>query len=272
MHKEAEDFEQEFYPKSGQFAIIDASVLDSVPNSAKQDAILISSKNDDVLFVVKAEYDDSVLRSLSITPSTYNDEGDVKEPSHIHTPEIGKGIDLDKDGNKVIVDEGKRGEESRSHGPHKNNHDSPLRRRSRISRKSRRHMKGKEEHGAKDPERVIGGKINAASKRKLSRIAKRNHRTSLAREEVAKFLIGNMGHTIAESDLKNVENIDYLLDVLGSMVSICAGSEKNESSKVLDFDWIYNTKQLVESVHKCTTSDAAQILMESIDGRRSRST
>jgi hypothetical protein len=82
-HEEPEDFEEEFTAPSNKFVIVDASAL-SDDHELAEKAISVPVKYHGAVFAVKAVYDDTILRSLTITPSMI-DEGSkevVKTTEH----------------------------------------------------------------------------------------------------------------------------------------------------------------------------------------------
>jgi len=73
---EAEDFEEEFSAPSRKFAIVDASVVESIAdNELAQKAIIVPIKHPGAVFDVSAEYDDTILRNLTIKPSEIDQDG-----------------------------------------------------------------------------------------------------------------------------------------------------------------------------------------------------
>jgi hypothetical protein len=76
--EEPEDFEEEFVTPSNKFAIVDASVLEGIDNDNElvDQAIIVPTKHRGAVFNVVANYDDTILRNLTVEPSEYK-EGDV---------------------------------------------------------------------------------------------------------------------------------------------------------------------------------------------------
>lgn len=72
----AGNFTQDLVVKSGKIAIIDAALLDGVRNPLVEQAIIVPVKYVDATLEVKGEFDDAILRSLSITPKR-DSEGNV---------------------------------------------------------------------------------------------------------------------------------------------------------------------------------------------------
>jgi len=74
--EEPEDFEEELVAPSNKFAIVDASVLESITDNELADqAIIVPIKYPKAVFEVIAEYDDTILRNLTITPSETEENG-----------------------------------------------------------------------------------------------------------------------------------------------------------------------------------------------------
>jgi hypothetical protein len=78
---EAEDFEEHFAAPTDKIAIVDASVVESIhDNELVEQAIIIPTKLHDAEFVISAQYDDTVLRSLTMEPAEVDDaEGEIDE-------------------------------------------------------------------------------------------------------------------------------------------------------------------------------------------------
>jgi hypothetical protein len=75
--EEPEDFEEEFTAPSNKFAIVDASVIEGLDNELVEQAIIIPVKYHGAVFEVVANYDDTILRSLTVSPSEV-EEGDTE--------------------------------------------------------------------------------------------------------------------------------------------------------------------------------------------------
>jgi hypothetical protein len=88
--EEAEDFEEEFTAPSNKFAIVDASVLDSLDNELAEQAITVPVKYKGAVFQVIANYDDTILRNLTITPSEV-EEGDTEVVKTTEYATLGEG-------------------------------------------------------------------------------------------------------------------------------------------------------------------------------------
>ena len=75
--REAEDFEEELVAPSNKVAIVDASVIEGIDDELAQQAIIVPTKYPNAIFEVTANYDDTILRNLSIVPSQV-DEGGIR--------------------------------------------------------------------------------------------------------------------------------------------------------------------------------------------------
>lgn len=73
--EEPEDFEEEFIAPSNKFAIVDASLIEGLDDELAQQAIIVPTKHHGAVFDVIGTYDDTILRSLTIKPSEYDDGG-----------------------------------------------------------------------------------------------------------------------------------------------------------------------------------------------------
>jgi len=73
--EEPEDFEEEFTAPTNKFAIVDASVLEGVDNDLIDDAIFVPQKHPGAIFSVVANYDDTILRNLTIAPAEVEENG-----------------------------------------------------------------------------------------------------------------------------------------------------------------------------------------------------
>lgn len=85
----AGDFEQDFHTESGKIAIVDAAILDGIRNPLVKKAIVVPTRYDPAVFTVQGEFDDSILRSLCITPKE-DMEGNIHKHDEV-------------DGNDVVV-------------------------------------------------------------------------------------------------------------------------------------------------------------------------
>lgn len=74
--EEPEDFEEEFTAPSNKFAIVDASVIEGLDNELVEQAIIVPVKYHGAVFEVVGNYDDTILRTLTVNPAEV-DEGEV---------------------------------------------------------------------------------------------------------------------------------------------------------------------------------------------------
>ena len=74
--EEPEDFEEEFTAPSNKFAIVDASVIEGLDNELVEQAVIVPVKYHGAVFEIVANYDDTILRTLTVNPSEV-EEGDT---------------------------------------------------------------------------------------------------------------------------------------------------------------------------------------------------
>lgn len=87
---EPENQEKSFSVETGSLAIVDASVLKGIDNPLAKQAVIIPTKFGNAIFQVKTEYDDTILRSVIITPKPSETEpGKIDEPGHATHPQKG---------------------------------------------------------------------------------------------------------------------------------------------------------------------------------------
>ena len=251
---ELENDVREFTPQSGTFAIVDAALLKDLDSPLAKEAVIIPVKSDKVAFEVKMDYDDTTLRSVSITPKASPEPGAIAEPGHEdhHEPEA----------TEVIPPE------DVTEGLSPLSHDSSPERamRKHQTARSRRHMSGSDRYRIKDPAKKI-----------MSKIKRTGHgQPRPEAHEVLEFIKNYTGKPITEDQISTFKNLQLLVETLNMLYAMaCMDWEMTESGitngqcvieddrfavdnqgqllfsgKILplNFDWIYETRQLAQKI------------------------
>jgi len=301
---EAENFDKEFTVHSGAFVIVDAAVLDHIEHPLAKKAIHVPVKHADAVFRVVGEYDDTILRSLSVEPAyEESDPEKVAQSSHRpHTKEVGKGLEP---GEKDKSDDHIASEGNRAHGVHpatsNKGESSPNKNlRQRTSRKENTKMSSR--RGGKDYTRTLkpGSMIGRrqpqkrpSRRRRASRRHKGAHQPESARSTVINFIVEGMGNYVEQEILNQFEHKAMLSEALGMLLAMTMNgweikgdlitngthvlfaedwnveegflSDSEELS--FDFDWIYDTKRALDNVILEEKQNNINILLETLDAR-----
>jgi hypothetical protein len=159
--EEPEDFEEEFVAPTNKMALVDASVLEGLDNELSEQAIIIPVKHPGAVFTVMAEYDDTILRHLTITPAEIEQGGvDV-----VKTGGVGEGPE------RITMPEGI--------APMSNDSSPERAIRQHTSLKQKHHMK----HAEDVPGRVADPSKKAVVKRDQSKKDKRKKKRRSEKEE-----------------------------------------------------------------------------------------
>lgn len=270
MNKETkeEDFEQEFYPRTGQFAIVDASVLEELEHDLVKEAIFVPVKHDSAVFKVTADYDDTILQRLTIEPAV-QDDGSVIDQEFEVSSEVGK--DRDPAG----VHEGTR-DGIRKPDPGRNA-DKPRTGGSKARRKRKFDPRKK---------RPVSATSNDNSMRR--RLRRKTGITS--NEEIFRFLVDRMGEKVTPDEIRQIEDKRELEETVNLMFSMSSTLWEEKDGKItngrfflpaehyelkegliqglpFDDDWLYETRQLINLVKREEALALAEWLT---DGRERR--
>lgn len=208
---EPEDTAKEFSTESGSFAIVDAALLKGMEdNPLAQKAVVFSTKGD-VAFEITAEYDDAVLRTLSMSPKESDTEaGRIEEPGHeSHGPE-GSSPEVVPPDMASPAAPAVSMSPVMPEGAAPLSHDSSPERaiRKHTSPRARRHMHGSDRY-----------RKNSPAKRVMSRL-KRPSRHQPDVEEAFDFISKFGGKQVTENDVKNIQNKNLLADSLGLLMAM----------------------------------------------------
>lgn len=205
---EPEDATKEFSTESGSFAIVDAALLKGMEdNPLVQKAVVFPTKGN-VAFEISAEYDDTVLRGLSMSPKASETEaGRIEEPGHEEheaTPEV-VPPDMASPAAPVVAQTPVVPE-----GIAPLSHDSSPERAMRKHKtpRSRRHMDGSDRYRKVSPARKV-----------LSRL-KRPSRHQPDVEEAFDFITKMGGKEVTEEAVNAVNNKSLLFDSLGLLMAM----------------------------------------------------
>lgn len=228
----AGDFEQDFHSASGKIAIVDAALLDGVLSPLVKKAIIVPVQYDEAVFTVQGRFDDSILRSLSITPKE-----DVEGNIHQHNDTEG--------GDDVVVKPSKKKEEPAEGvmgSPLSNDPDRKLRAKMDPMGKAagvvsgeKRSNRTRKTNGGHD---TSGGDASVAQAvkrkghvskapqaRRASIDAKRRRRgkpMSSDVEQVHNFIVDSMASgEVTFEDIRKIENKGLLVDVVNKMFYMC---------------------------------------------------
>lgn len=248
---------KEISSESGALAIVDASLILGLDNPLAKKAVIIPTKTN-VMFQVTTEYDDTVLRSLNMTPKETLD-GQVEMPGHeAHTQNVSA---------EVVPPEVAKPEVAPImpvEGASPLSHDSSPERaiRKHMTPRSRRHMKGSQRFRRTDPGKKIMARLKRPSR----------HQPDV--EEALNLMAKFAGKPVPLEDLRQLKNPALLSEALGVLLSMSMnewdmtdegvtngtyeivnenfttnGYGKllyNEQALKLDFDWIYNTRNALQ--------------------------
>lgn len=269
---EPEDAVKEFSSASGAFAIVDAAVLDLIKdNPLAQNAVVFQTKGD-VAFTIDAEYDDTVLRSLTMAPKESNTEaGRIEEPGHeahetspeVVPPDMASPAAVGVAPPPVVPE-----------GAAPLSHDSSPERaiRKHTSPRSRRHMQGSDRY-----------RKNSPAKRVMARL-KRPSRHQPDVEEAFNFIVKYGGKKVTEQDLSGIQNQHLLAESLGMLMAMTMNGWEtieegvtngeydiiddrftasdagylmlNNKNVPLDFNWLYDVRTMLQ---KSITESALNI-------------
>lgn len=253
--QELENDVREFTPASGSFAIVDAALLKDLDSPLAKEAVIIPVKSDKVAFEIKMDYDDTTLRSVSISPKASPEPDAIAEPGHEDHHEEGMPAEVTPP-------------EEVSEGLSPLSHDSSPERaiRKHKTPRSRRHMDGSDRYRLKDPAKKIMAKIKRTS----------HGQPRPEVHEVLEFIKNYSGKPIAEDQITAVKNLHLLVEVMDMLYAMaCMDWEMTESGisngqcvieddrfavdnqgqllfggKILplNFDWIHETRQLAKKI------------------------
>lgn len=261
---EPENQEKDFCTKSGAFAIVDASILKDLDNPLAKEAVIIPIKHKDAVFTVKAEYDDTILRSLTMGPKPsetepealaqpgHEDHKDGDTPQEVTPPEVAKdqGVPVPSEGNASPL-----------------SHDDSVQRalRKHQTPRSRRHMKGSDLYRRGDPTKKAMARVK--------RVGRQEAKPEV--EDAFQFLINNSGKQLSEDQLRSVKDQALLSEVLDLMLAMTFNNWNTEKSGVtngdylleddrfkavegtllfndkpinLEFDWLYGVRQQMKAL------------------------
>lgn len=263
---EPEDAVKEFTTESGAFAIVDAAILSTMKDSPiAQNAVVFQTKSN-VAFEIKAEYDDTVLRTLSMAPKEDESEaGAIKAPGHESHGQDGSSPEV------VPPEVAMPGAPQAAQAPQTVpegiaplSHDSSPERaiRKHTTPRSRRHMDGSDRY-----------RKNSPVKRVMARL-KRTSRHQPDVEEAFSFIAKYNGKPVTERDVKDIQNPQLLGEALGVLMAMAMGGWEaleegvtngsleiidkrfttNDSGSLLlnnkelklDFNWIYEARTMLQ--------------------------
>ncbi len=206
--KEPEDQSKDFSAKTGAFAIVDASILQGVDNPLAKEAIIIPTKGEAV-FSVKTEYDDTILRTLTITPKQSETEPEaVAEPGHddhtqkgtpaeVTPPEVAKdqGVPVASEGNAAPL-----------------SHDDTVQRslRKHQTPRSRRHLKGSDRYRRGSPIKKVLARVKRDSR----------HQPKPEVEDAFQLILKNFGKPLTEEQLNNVKDKALLAEAIDLLMAM----------------------------------------------------
>lgn len=207
---EPEDAVKEFSTESGSFAIVDAALLKGMEdNPLAQKAVVFPTKGE-VAFEIRTEYDDAVLRGLSMSPKeSSTEEGRIETPGHEdHGPEGASPEVVPPD--MATPTEPAPMTPVVPEGAAPLSHDSSPERaiRKHTTPRSRRHMDGSDRY-----------RKNSPVKKVLSRL-KRPSRHQPDVEEAFSFISKYGGKKVTESDVKDIKNKTLLADSLALLMAM----------------------------------------------------
>lgn len=278
---EPEDAVKEFTTESGAFAIVDAAILNTMKDSPiAQNAVVFQTKSN-VAFEIKAEYDDTVLRSLSMAPKESDTEaGRIVPPGHedhgpdgsspeVVPPDMASPVAPSLAQSPVVPE-----------GASPLSHDSSPERaiRKHTSPRSRRHMKGSDRY-----------RKNSPVKRVMSRL-KRPSRHQPDVEEAFNFILKYGGKKVTEQDINNLKNQQLLAESLGMLMAMTMNDWEtleegvtngeyeivddrftadaagylllNNKAVPLDFNWLYDVRTMLQK----SITESALNLGKTING------
>lgn len=261
--KQPEDQEKSFSVETGAFAIVDASVLTGIDNPLAKQAVIVPTKFGDATFTVKTEYDDTILRNLTITPKQSETEPEkIAEPGHddhtekgtpaeVTPPEVAKdqGVPVPTEGNAAPL-----------------SHDDTVQRslRKHQTPRSRQHMKGSDLYRKSSPARRVLAKVKRDSR----------HQPKPEVEDAFQFILQNSGKQLSEDQIKSVKDPALLAEVLDLMLAMAFNNWDNvdggttngdyliederfsadsgmllfnEKTLDLKFDWLYEIRQRMKN-------------------------
>jgi len=298
---EPEDFTKEFSVHSQEFALVDASVLDTCQSPLAKKAIRVPLKHADVILSVTAEYDDTILRNLTIKPAQSDvDPKEIKTKAHKPNKEIGKGLEPGEEDDTTQHLVGEKREAGNipttKRGKDQSSTHKSLRKHSSWAERNK--MRGNMEYPGRtrQPHNRGGGTANAPSKRQKSRQGKRLHKGKKQRSSSLADLVLNLmktGKAVTPEDLQKVEDKDILLESLNMLLAMTMngwevkGNIITNGNHVLresdwdveegfivgcenlsfDFDWIYDTRRTLDKVIVEEREKNVAMLLESVDGR-----
>lgn len=208
---EPEDAVKEFTTESGAFAIVDAAILNTMKDSPiAQNAVVFQTKSN-VAFEIRAEYDDTVLRTLSMAPKEDESEaGTIEVPGHeSHGPD-GSTPEVVPPDMASPVAPGVSQTPVVPEGASPLSHDSSPERaiRKHMTPRSRRHMNGSDRY-----------RKNSPAKKVLARL-KRPSRHQPDVEEAFNFITKYGGKKVTENDIKDIKNKALLIDSIGLLMAM----------------------------------------------------
>ena len=266
---EGED-EHEFSVETGEFVIVDSSVLDGIENPLIENAVFVPVKSDDVVFTVKSKYDESVLQSLEISPK-FAPNGNV----------VTKDYERSEDPEEV------------SEGVAGQGHDSTIGRK-RHTMAQKRDNDGR---GAIVMNPDPGEKIKQRVAQRTGQNQKRSQSRKRKREERSKnedIILNNIGKPISEMDFSNADK-KQLLESMDLLMAMALGGWSEKDGKItngkydlydgrwgiedgflcddgsqvdLDFDWLYDARNNLKTLMDNEHHDESAIIVEAINARR----
>jgi len=300
MMTEPEDFQKEFSVHGQEFAIVDASVLDTCQSPLAKKAIRVPLKHADVILNVVAQYDDTILRNLTIQPAQSDvDPKEIKTKAHKSNKEVGKGLEPGEkdDSTDHLVGEKREAGNLPSTKRGKDQSSTHKSLRKHYSHAERNKMRGDMEYPGRtrQPQNRGGGTASAPSRRQKSRQGKRLHKGKQKHQSLVDLVLNLMktGKPATAEDLQNVTEKEVLLESLNILLAMTMsgweikGDLITNGNHVLresdwevedgfikgcerlsfDFDWIYDARRTLDKMIVEEREKNTENLLESFDGR-----
>lgn len=278
---EPENAAKQFSTASGSFAIVDAALLKGMEdNPLVQKAVVFPTKGE-VAFEVTAEYDDAVLRSLSMSPKEDPSEaGRIVPPDHESHGEDGTSAEVVPPDMASPVAPSVAQQPVVPEGASPLSHDSSPERaiRKHTTPRSRRHMDGSDRYRKNSPVKKVMARLKRPSR----------HQPDV--EEAFNFITKYGGKKVTEDTIKGIKNQALLAESIGLLMAMAMNgwttleegvtngvyevvdnrleADKagyllfNKKAMPFDFNWLYDVRTMLQK----SITESALNLGNSING------
>lgn len=281
---------EEFTPQTGEFVIVDSSVLDGVENPLISEAIFVPVKDQSITFEVEVTYDESMLTGVHLRPQIAPNGATV-------TKDYEATADTEE---AEIQPDDENVQEAHGVG---SGHDTPVQRsiRKHLTPAAKKANKNKR-NTIKDPTRRLRGKLNsrtAIGQRKNQKRIQRNREETRkdnlnteSADSMVEHILQAMDYPVSQLELSSIEDKELFSEALELLGNMALGGWESRDGHItngnydlegewtlvegyideadLDYDWIYDAKQDLKVLLEQDRNRDLQALVEVVHERRTK--